>query len=155
MASSWAPLRAARFLAAPSRFRGALPAESRRGYKYTLFPRLDFLAYLRSIHVSYHPRREHTEVARRLIMRMTSDAIKKRHPRLKATWEHLDYEAPAAITVVLLDGRRKRFLAEHYSRREMNAIVEEWQLHENLQHMPAHDLEPPPEQQPPPPPAES
>lgn len=32
--------------------------------KYKLFPRLDFFAYLKKIHVSYHPGREKTEVAR-------------------------------------------------------------------------------------------
>ncbi len=57
--------------------------------KYDLFPRLDFFSYLKKIHVSYHPGRAKTEVARRLIMRMTSEATKKKHPRLKASWELL------------------------------------------------------------------
>merc|ERR1711972_967189 len=61
-------------------------ADSRRGMKYNLFPRLDFLAYLAKIHVAYHPGRERTEVARRLVMRMTAESTKTNFPQLQPTW---------------------------------------------------------------------
>merc|ERR1712137_1326949 len=70
---------------------------AQRGMKYNLFPRLDFLAYLKRIHVAYHPGRERTEVARNLIMHMTSEPSKKKFPQLQATWELLGYDAPATI----------------------------------------------------------
>mmetsp|Transcript_44998 Transcript_44998/g.97744 ORF Transcript_44998/g.97744 Transcript_44998/m.97744 type:complete len:117 (-) Transcript_44998:129-479(-) len=109
--------------------------------KYTLFPRLDFLAYLRRIHVAYHPGRERTEVARRLIMHMTSENSKKKFPQLNATWELLAYDAPATIDVEFEDGKKKRFLAEHYSRREMQDIVDHWQFDLHLKHMKEHSME--------------
>eukprot|EP00928_Gymnodinium_smaydae_P087362 TRINITY_DN71632_c0_g1_i1.p1 TRINITY_DN71632_c0_g1~~TRINITY_DN71632_c0_g1_i1.p1 ORF type:complete len:204 (+),score=41.94 TRINITY_DN71632_c0_g1_i1:64-612(+) len=114
---------------------------ARRGMKYTLFPRLDFLAYLKTIHVAYHPGRDRTEVARQLIMHMTSDTSKKKFPQLTATWELLGYDAPATIDVEFVDGRKKRFLAEHYSRREMQDAVDTWQFEAHLKHMKEHSLE--------------
>mmetsp|Transcript_72510 Transcript_72510/g.125800 ORF Transcript_72510/g.125800 Transcript_72510/m.125800 type:complete len:143 (-) Transcript_72510:109-537(-) len=114
-----------------------------RGMKYKLFPRLDFLSYMKKIHVAYHPGREKTEVARRLIMRMTSDPVKKKFPNLQASWELLGYDSPATIDVELVDGRRKRFLAEHYSQREMQDIVDTWQFECHLQHMKEHSIEKP------------
>merc|ERR550532_1109032 len=107
----------------------------RRGMKYNLFPRLDFLAYLKRIHVAYHPGRERTEVARRLIMHMTSDTTKKKFPQLQATWELLGYDAPATIDIEFVNGKTKRFLAEHYSRREMQDIVDAWQFNAHLEYM--------------------
>ncbi|CAE8637367.1 unnamed protein product [Polarella glacialis] len=101
----------------------ALAAEARRGMKYNLFPRLDFLAYLKRIHVAYHPGRERTEVARRLIMHMTSESAMRKFPNLKSSWELLGYDAPATVDVELVDGKKKRFLAEHYSQREMQETV--------------------------------
>eukprot|EP00933_Yihiella_yeosuensis_P068300 TRINITY_DN7378_c0_g1_i6.p1 TRINITY_DN7378_c0_g1~~TRINITY_DN7378_c0_g1_i6.p1 ORF type:complete len:147 (-),score=23.19 TRINITY_DN7378_c0_g1_i6:68-508(-) len=116
---------------------------SQRGMKYTLFPRLDFLAYLKRIHVAYHPGRERTEVARRLIMHMTSESTQKKFPNVKASWELLGYDAPATIDVELVDGRKKRFLAEHYSQREMQDIIDVWQFENHLEYMKAHSLEKP------------
>eukprot|EP00440_Ansanella_granifera_P068082 gb/GFBE01073857.1/.p1 GENE.gb/GFBE01073857.1/~~gb/GFBE01073857.1/.p1 ORF type:complete len:117 (+),score=37.14 gb/GFBE01073857.1/:1-351(+) len=109
--------------------------------KYNLFPRLDFLAYLKRIHVAYHPGRERTEVARRLIMHMTSEQSQRKFPNLKSSWELLGYDAPATIDVELVDGRKKRFLAEHFSQREMQDIIDTWQFEAHLQHMKEHSLE--------------
>mmetsp|Transcript_73623 Transcript_73623/g.227357 ORF Transcript_73623/g.227357 Transcript_73623/m.227357 type:complete len:147 (-) Transcript_73623:166-606(-) len=125
--------------------RGSPALGAWRGMKYNLFPRLDFLAYLKSIHVAYHPGRERTEVARRLIMHMTSEPSKKKFPQLKATWELLGYDAPATIDVEFATGKKKRFLAEHYSRQEMQDIVDTWQFGAHLQHMKEHSLENPDE----------
>merc|ERR1712187_260803 len=101
------------------------------------------LAYLKSIHVAYHPGRERTEVARRLIMHMTSEPTRKKLPQLKATWELLGYDAPATIDVEFADGRRKKFMAEHYSQQEMQDIVDTWQFEAHLQFMKEHSLEKP------------
>lgn len=109
--------------------------------KYNLFPPLDFLAYLKRIHVAYHPGRERTEVARKLIMHMTSERTKKRWPKLEASFELLGYDAPATIDVEMLDGRKNRFLAEHYSTREMQDIIDTWQFEAHLEHMKEHSLE--------------
>mmetsp|Transcript_88335 Transcript_88335/g.205519 ORF Transcript_88335/g.205519 Transcript_88335/m.205519 type:complete len:117 (-) Transcript_88335:133-483(-) len=114
--------------------------------KYNLFPRLDFLAYLKSIHVAYHPGRERTEVARRLIMQMTSESTKKKFPQLKASWELLGYNAPATIDVEFVHGKKKRFFAEHYSKQEMQDIVDSWQFEAHLQYMKEHSLENPDEE---------
>mmetsp|Transcript_15073 Transcript_15073/g.35402 ORF Transcript_15073/g.35402 Transcript_15073/m.35402 type:complete len:116 (+) Transcript_15073:119-466(+) len=109
--------------------------------KYNLFPRLDFLAYLKKIHVAYHPGREKTEVARRLIMQMTSEPTKRKFPKLQASWELLGYDAPATVDVEFMDGRKRRFMAEHYSQNEMQRIVDHWQFEAHLGYMKEHSLE--------------
>merc|ERR1740121_3282625 len=77
--------------------------------KYSLFPRLDFLSHLRRVHVAYHPHRQQTEVAKRLIMRVTSEAAQRMFPQLEASWELLAYDAPATIDVEFADGTSKRY----------------------------------------------
>merc|ERR1712085_199644 len=111
------------------------------GFKYTLFPKLDFFQYLKKIHVSYHPGRPKTEVARRMIMHMTAESTKKKYPKLEATWELLAYDAPATIQVELADGKEKRFLCEHYSKYEMQQIIDEWQYASHLEFMKLNNLE--------------
>jgi len=91
--------------------------------------------------MGYHPGREHTEVARQLIMSMTSEGTKRKFPKLKATWDLLGYDAPATVSVEFVDGRKKTFMAEHYSKREMQDIVDEWQFKAHLKHMKVHSLE--------------
>ncbi|CAK9077394.1 unnamed protein product [Durusdinium trenchii] len=110
----------------------ARPRLIARGMKYTLFPPLDFLAYLKRIHVAYHPGRARTEVARK---------TKKRFPNLEASFELLGYDAPATIDVEMVDGRKKRLLAEHYSTKEMQDIVDTWQFECHLEHMKENNLE--------------
>lgn len=109
--------------------------------KYKLFPKLDFLDYVKRLHVSYHPGRERTETARQLILHMTSDATKRKHPKLEATWELLGYDSPALIDIELVNGHKKRFSAEHYSRSEMQSIVDQWQYTAHMEHMKQHSLE--------------
>lgn len=109
--------------------------------KYNLFPKLDFLDYIKKLHVSYHPGRERTETARQLILHMTSEATKRKHPKLEATWELLGYDSPAIVDIELLNGHKKRFLAEHYSRGEMQAIIDKWQYTAHMEHMKQHSLE--------------
>ena len=109
--------------------------------KYRLFPKLDFLDYVKRIHVQYHPGRERTETARQIILHMTSEATKKKHPKLEATWELLGYDAPAVIDLELINGNKKKFLAEHYSRREMQSIIDQWQYTAHMEHMKQHSLE--------------
>lgn len=49
--------------------------------------------------MAYHPGRERTEVARQLIMHMTSERTKRKFPTLEATWERAI--APGLGVVVL------------------------------------------------------
>lgn len=49
--------------------------------------------------------------------------------------ELLGYDAPATIDVEFVTGKKKRFLAEHYTRREMQDIVDQWQFEAHLQFM--------------------
>jgi hypothetical protein len=109
--------------------------------KYKLFPKLDFLDYVKRIHVSYHPGRERTETARQLILKMTSDSIRRKHPKLEATWELLGYDSPAIIDIELVNGHKKRFTADHYSRNEMQSIIDQWQYTAHMEHMKQHSLE--------------
>eukprot|EP00437_Effrenium_voratum_P065380 CAMPEP_0181494852 /NCGR_PEP_ID=MMETSP1110-20121109/52041_1 /TAXON_ID=174948 /ORGANISM="Symbiodinium sp., Strain CCMP421" /LENGTH=81 /DNA_ID=CAMNT_0023622389 /DNA_START=174 /DNA_END=419 /DNA_ORIENTATION=- len=74
-------------------------------------------------------------------MHMTSERTKKRYPSLQASWELLGYDAAASIDVEMVDGRKKRFLAEHYSYREMQDIVDTWQFENHLEYMKEHSLE--------------
>eukprot|EP00920_Eleutheroschizon_duboscqi_P015076 GHVT01034910.1.p1 GENE.GHVT01034910.1~~GHVT01034910.1.p1 ORF type:complete len:109 (-),score=1.64 GHVT01034910.1:2262-2588(-) len=57
--------------------------------KYNFFPPLDFLAYLKSIHVAYTPGRARTEVCRQLIKHFEDPQTVKRFPKLKASYQIL------------------------------------------------------------------
>lgn len=109
--------------------------------KYKLFPKLDFLDYVKRIHVSYHPGRERAETARQLILQMTSETTKRKHPKLEATWELLGYDSAAIVDVELINGHKKRFIADHYSRKEMQSIIDQWQYVAHMEHMKQHSLE--------------
>jgi hypothetical protein len=109
--------------------------------KYNLFPKLHFLDYVKRIHVSYHPGREQVETARQLILQITSDSTKRKFPKLEASWELLGYDAPAVVDIELVNGATKRFLADHYSRCEMQAIIDQWQYTAHMEHMKQHSLE--------------
>ena len=109
--------------------------------KYKLFPRLDFLDQVKKIHIAYHPGRERTDSARQIILQVTSDSVKRKHPKLEATWELLGYDAPAVVDVELTNGHRKKFLADHYTRKEMQSIIDQWQYVAHMEHMKQHSLE--------------
>ena len=55
----------------------------------------------------------------------------------------LAYDAPATIEMEFANGKKKKFLAEHYSQREMQLVVDQWQFTAHLKHMKAHNLEVP------------
>jgi len=76
-------------------------------------------------------------------MRMTSETTKKNHPKLEATWELLGYDAPATVQVEFMNGKEKRFLVEHYSRYEMQNVVDEWQYEAHMENMKVNNLEKP------------
>jgi hypothetical protein len=60
---------------------------------------------------------------------------------LEATWELLGYDSPAVVDIELMNGHKRRFFADHYSQREMQAIVDQWQYSAHLEHMKQHSLE--------------
>ncbi|EPR59984.1 hypothetical protein TGPRC2_207020 [Toxoplasma gondii TgCatPRC2] len=101
-----------------------------------IFPRIDFLRYLKKIHVSYCPTRPKTEIAKQLIMRVTSESVKKKFPHLQASWEMLAYDAPATVEVELLDGRRVRRIIDGYSKAEKKKIVDDWRFTANMEPWP-------------------
>jgi hypothetical protein len=53
----------------------------------------------------------------------------------------LGYDAPGTVEVEFADGRKKRFLAEEYSKREMQSIIDEWQFKAHLERMKLGSLE--------------
>uniref|UniRef100_A0A0G4IEG7 Uncharacterized protein n=1 Tax=Chromera velia CCMP2878 TaxID=1169474 RepID=A0A0G4IEG7_9ALVE len=110
-------------------------------FQYKLFPRLEYLAYLKKIHVSYFPGRPQTDIAKRLIMRMTSKSIKEKYPELDASWELLAYDAPASVDVVFKDGSRYRTTCEEYSRRQLEDIVDGWKMEAEFQEWPEHRMQ--------------
>ncbi|KAF4715132.1 hypothetical protein FOZ63_029666 [Perkinsus olseni] len=95
---------------------------------YKLFPRLNILRHVKSMHVAYYPGRQHVEVAKRLVMSITSEPVQKKYPQFTATWELLAYDGPATIDVEFLNGDKRRFMADHFSDGEMNSIVENWKF---------------------------
>nr|CEL69592.1 TPA: hypothetical protein BN1204_052955 [Neospora caninum Liverpool] len=101
-----------------------------------IFPRVDFLRYLKKIHVSYCPTRPKTEIAKQLIMRVTSESVKKKFPHLQASWEMLAYDAPATVEVELLDGRRVRRIIDGYSKAEKKKIIDDWRFTANMEPWP-------------------
>jgi hypothetical protein len=109
--------------------------------KYKLFPKVDFLAYLKSIHIAYHPGRAKTEVARRLVLQVTSENSKKKYPGLNASWELLGYDAPSSVEVEFFDGRKQRFLAEGYTKSEIHALIDKWQYSAHIDKMKIHSIE--------------
>ena len=91
--------------------------------------------------MSYHPGRERAESARQLILQITSDTTKRKHPKLEASWELLGYDSPAVVDIELMNGHKQRFIADHYSRREMQSIIDQWQYMSHMEHMKQHSLE--------------
>mmetsp|Transcript_95148 Transcript_95148/g.188494 ORF Transcript_95148/g.188494 Transcript_95148/m.188494 type:complete len:158 (+) Transcript_95148:44-517(+) len=120
---------------------GVLAGAQSRGIKYNLFPRLDILAYLKSIHVAYHPGRPRTETARKLITHLSSDKTRKKFPKLQATWQLLGYDAPTTVCLELVDGRKKSFVGERYTLLEMQDLIDAWQFECHLQYMKNSSLE--------------
>ena len=114
--------------------------------KYKLFPRLDFLSYLKSIHIAYHPGRAKSAAARNLIMQVSNPKSKTKYPALKSSWELLGYDAPSTIDVVFQDGKSRRFFADHYSKDEMHAIIDKWQFEAHAEKMKVASLEKPNEE---------
>jgi hypothetical protein len=111
--------------------------------KYKLFPKLEFLAYVKQIHVAYNPGRAKSEVARRLVLQVTSDKVKRKFPALQASWELLAYDAPATVDVTFSDGHSRRFLADHWSKSEMQAVIDRWQFEAHLEKMKISNIEKP------------
>ncbi len=111
--------------------------------KYKLFPKLDFLSYLKSVHIAYHPGRPKSEVARKLIMQVTQADAKRKYPGLQSSWELLGYDSPATIDVVFVNGKKKRFNADHYSKDEMHSIIDTWQFDAHMEKMKVSSLEKP------------
>ena len=111
--------------------------------KYKLFSKLDFLQYAKSIHVAYHPGRAKSEVARRLVLQITSEKVKKKFPTLNASWELLGYDAPATVDVTFGDGQRRRFMADHWSKAEMQSVVDRWQYEAHIEKMKMSNIEKP------------
>ena len=111
--------------------------------KYNLFPRPDFLSYVKSIHIAYHPGRDKSQVARNLIMQVSGRECKRKYPAMKSSWELLGYDSPATIDVEYMNGSRKRFLADHYSKNEMHSIIDKWQYTSHLSKMKVASVERP------------
>eukprot|EP00920_Eleutheroschizon_duboscqi_P023748 GHVT01059127.1.p1 GENE.GHVT01059127.1~~GHVT01059127.1.p1 ORF type:complete len:131 (+),score=17.12 GHVT01059127.1:443-835(+) len=104
--------------------------------KYRLFPSLDFLAYLKRIHVAYHAGRDKTDVAKQLILKITSEKVQQKYPQLQVSWELLSYDAPATIDAEFRDGRKYRRTISHFSKREQSRIVDVWKLNASLEAFP-------------------
>ncbi|CEM32883.1 unnamed protein product [Vitrella brassicaformis CCMP3155] len=111
--------------------------------KYRLFPPVGLLTCLRRLHIAYHPGREKTEAARRLIVWATSEPVKRRHPHLQVSWEFLAYDSPAYMDVEYSDGRRQKLLMEEFSSREKQAIVDQWKVTASMQPWPEHEIDVP------------
>ena len=93
----------------------------------------------------------------------------KKFPKLASTWELLAYDAPPTIDVEFLDGnknfvlvpnyhktslffnnsyyhhrqtgKKKRFMADGYSQREMQSIVDNWAFDAHLKYMKENNME--------------
>ncbi|KAL8275350.1 hypothetical protein Esti_000799 [Eimeria stiedai] len=102
--------------------------------KGTLFGSWDFLRYLQKIHIRYSTRRPETsQNAKSLILRLTGASVRRKHPQLEVTWELLDYDAPAAVEVTLLDGNKHKQLIEGYSSAQRREIVDKWRFSASLE----------------------
>ncbi|KAK1442370.1 hypothetical protein BgAZ_404000 [Babesia gibsoni] len=105
--------------------------------RYSLIPPLHILGALKRIHISYSNRRLDTaDIARRLVIYSTGENLKLKFPQLHVTWEILDYDAPAAIKVELLNGEKRRYLIEGYSKPERERLVFDWQFNTKLEAWP-------------------
>eukprot|EP00920_Eleutheroschizon_duboscqi_P015082 GHVT01034922.1.p1 GENE.GHVT01034922.1~~GHVT01034922.1.p1 ORF type:complete len:119 (-),score=13.90 GHVT01034922.1:496-852(-) len=113
--------------------------------KYNFFPPLDFLAYLKSIHVAYTPGRARTEVCRQLIKHFEDPQTVKRFPKLKASYQILGYDSPSTVHLELVNGKKHRFLAERFSMKEMQLMFDNDQFSAHLERMKKQSLETAPE----------
>ncbi len=68
-------------------------------------------------------------------MHSTSEAVKKRFPKLQVTWELLAYDAPGVVRLEMVDGRQKEFSIEYHSKYEMQVAIDEWQFEHHMRFM--------------------
>lgn len=109
--------------------------------KYDLFKPLDFLAYVKTIHVSYHPGRARCDPCRQLIQHMHSAKVKKKFPSLQASYELLGYNAPSTVKIELTNGAKYHLSAESLTLREMQSCFDKDQFRAFLEHMKSHSIE--------------
>ena len=76
-------------------------------------------------------------------MQVSGESTRKKYPALKSSWELLGYDTPATIDVEFLNGKKRRFLADHYSKNEMHAIIDKWQYEAHFEKMKISNLEKP------------
>lgn len=104
---------------------------------YRLAPRLTFLGGIERLHIAYSKcRLETADVARRLVVYVTGESIKLKYPRLRVSWEILDYDAPANIEVDFIGGGSGRYLIEGFSERQRQQIIDDWQFTAKLEPWP-------------------
>lgn len=105
--------------------------------RYSLIPPLHILGALKRLHIAYSNRRLDTaDIARRLVIYATGENLKLKFPQLYVSWEILDYDSPATISVEFLNGKRRRYLIEGYSKPERERLVTEWQFISRLEPWP-------------------
>ncbi|KAF8821664.1 hypothetical protein IE077_001747 [Cardiosporidium cionae] len=87
--------------------------------KLTIFHQLDFLSYVKRLHVSYHPGRSRSDVCRQIIAHMTSPQSKKNFPRLNASFDIVGYDSPSTVELELVNGKAFKFFADGYTLKEV------------------------------------
>jgi hypothetical protein len=69
--------------------------------------------------------------------------VKKKFPTLQSSWELLAYDVPSTVDVTFADGAKRRFLADHWSKAEMQAVIDRWQFEAHLEKMKISNIEKP------------
>ncbi|KAF4665265.1 hypothetical protein FOL47_004689, partial [Perkinsus chesapeaki] len=96
---------------------------------------------LEALGFSYHPGRARTETARRLVMHMQSNRIRRKFPQLKTSYELFGYDAPATARFKMQDGRDYEFSIEQFTLEEIQAEIHKSQFSSMLAHMKTRSLE--------------
>ncbi|PHJ25066.1 hypothetical protein CSUI_001075 [Cystoisospora suis] len=109
--------------------------------KYDLFRPLDFLAYVKSVHISYHPGRPRSDVCRQLIQYVESETVKKKFPSLQSSYQLLGYNAPSTVRIELVNGKKHQFAADHFTLAEMHRRFDKDQFEAFLEHMKTQSIE--------------
>jgi len=109
--------------------------------KHNLFPKLNILAYVKRIDVSFHPGRQNSELCRSLVNRMSSKGCKKQFPNLQHSYKILGYDQPSSIEIEMSSGKIFSFRGDKFSLDDLHLQIDEEQHKAHLATMQRGSIE--------------
>eukprot|EP00916_Digyalum_oweni_P011770 GHVL01019550.1.p1 GENE.GHVL01019550.1~~GHVL01019550.1.p1 ORF type:complete len:124 (+),score=17.40 GHVL01019550.1:30-374(+) len=104
--------------------------------KYKLFPNINFFQFIKKVHIQYCPSRRKTDLAKQMIVQMTSKGVQTKYPKFEVTYEIMEYDTPAVMTVTNFQGKIRKLNIEDWSSQQKKDIVNQWKFTCNMERLP-------------------